>query len=58
MIRQFIQRLVYCFYPHKIHIHTPERRPSDIYSPRTSSRRIYQYSFFQKSLERKLNDKI
>ena len=60
MIRQFFQRFVYCCYPHKIHIHTPEqiytpeRRPSDIYSPRQL--RVYDYNLFEMILERKLQE--
>ena len=33
-----------------------KRRPSDIYSPRTSQQRIYNYSFFEMILERKLQE--
>ena len=61
MIRQFIQRLICCCHPHKkIHIHTPEqiytpeRRPSDIYSPRQL--RVYDYNLFEMILERKLQE--
>ena len=64
MIRQFIQRLFHCFYPTKIHslnsvakepIYTPQRRPSEIFSPDSSSR-VYKYDLFEIILERKLQE--
>ena len=61
MISRII-RLFKCF--NKIHIHTPEqiytpeRRPSDIFSPQSSSRKasVYHYNLFEKTLERKLQE--
>lgn len=56
MIRQFVQRACECFFPKKIHNRTPERRPSEIFSPQSSSRKasVYEYVLFEKILERKL----
>ena len=56
-----IMRLFQCF--NKIHIHTPEyiytpeRRPSDVFSPSQSRKEsIYNYNLFQKTLEQKLKE--
>ena len=60
MIKRFLQ----CFNPFKVHAHTPEqiytpeRRPSDIFSPSSSSRKasVCEYNLFEKTLQRRLQE--